>query len=112
MLLDLGRAFGWRSVGTTYVLPARSTIELPARRNYEPGESRDRKHVTSEDAMGWALALEQAKASAHSAAMIEARSIARRKLGEGSEELLPGVIDEFIAFAYGGAFDFAIHEES
>ena len=111
LLHELGRAFGWQPVGTTYVLPARSTIELPARRNYEPGDPQDRKQVTREDAMSWARALETAKVSTHAAAMIQARSVARIGHGELGRQLLPGVIDEFVEFAYGGAFDFAIYRE-
>jgi hypothetical protein len=96
---ELGRAFGWQPKGTTYVLPARSTVEAPARRNYQPGSVQDHKEVDAEDAMAWARALEVAKASPHAAAMIDARS---------AGDVLPGVIDEFIEFAYGGAFEFAI----
>ena len=99
LLGELGRAFGWQPKGTTYVLPARSTVEAPARRNYQPGSVQDHKEVDAEDAMAWARALEVAKASPHAAAMIDARSAGK---------VVPGVIDEFIEFAYGGAFEFAI----
>jgi hypothetical protein len=37
LLWELGRAFGWTPRGTTYVVPAKSTVEAPARRNYQPG---------------------------------------------------------------------------
>lgn len=103
LLWELGQAFGWRPKGTTYVLPARSKVEAPARRNYQPGSVEDHKHVEAEDAMAWARALQVAKLSPHSAAMIDARS---------AGELLPGVIDEFIEFAYGGAFEFAIWSDA
>jgi hypothetical protein len=99
LLVELAQAFGWQPKGTTYVLPAKSKVEAPARRNYQPGTVRDHKQVETEDAVAWARALEVAKASPHAAAMIEARS---------AGAVLPGVIDEFIAFAYGGAFEFAI----
>ena len=99
LLGELGRAFGWQPKGTTYVLPAKSTVEAPARRNYQPGTVQDHKEVEAADAMAWARALEVARASPHTAAMIDARS---------AGEILPGVIDEFIEFAYGGAFEFAI----
>jgi hypothetical protein len=108
LLHELGRAFGWRPVGTTYVLPAKSTIELPARRNYEPGDSEDMKQVTTEDAIAWASALEKAKHSSHAAAMIDARSAALASSGKLDGGLPPGAIDEFIAFAYGGSFEFSI----
>jgi hypothetical protein len=99
LLWELGQAFGWQPKGTTYVLPAKSKVEAPARRNYQPGSVEDHKQVETEDAQAWARALEVAQASPHTAAMIEARS---------AGELLPGVIDEFVEFAYGGAFEFAI----
>jgi hypothetical protein len=108
-LWELGHAFGWRPQGTTYVLPAKSTVESPARRDYQPGGTRDPKQVSAEDAMAWARALEVAKASPHLPNMIEARSdVLARNGGRVGSELLPGVLDEFIQFAYGGAFAFAI----
>lgn len=108
LLWDLGHAFGWHPRGTTYVVPAKSVVELPARRNYEPGDSRDHKRVENEDAMAWAHALEQAKGSSHVAAMMKARFAALACRGKDGGELLPGVLDEFIEFAYGGAFEFSI----
>jgi hypothetical protein len=108
LLGDLGRAFGWHPTGTTYVLPAKALLEAPARRNYQPGSVRDHKQVEAEDAMAWARALEVAKLSPHTAAMIEARSAALAGVDKVGGELPPGVIDEFIEFAYGGAFEFAI----
>jgi hypothetical protein len=108
LLWELGQAFGWHPKGTTYVLPAKSKVEAPARRNYNPGTVQDHKQVEAEDAMAWAQALTVAKASPHAAAMIEARAAALIGSAESITELLPGVIDEFIEFAYGGAFEFAI----
>jgi hypothetical protein len=107
-LWELGLAFGWHPQGTTYVVPAKSTVESPARRDYKPGGSQDYKQVAMEDAVAWARALEVAQASPHVAGMIEARSAALAGSGTVGSELLPGVLDEFIAFAYGGAFEFAI----
>jgi hypothetical protein len=109
LLWELGRTFGWNPKGTTYVLPAKSTVEIPARRNYQPGSAHDHKHVDVEDARAWASALEVAKLSPHSVRMIDAQSGA---LAGTSSELLPGVIDEFIEFAYGGAFEFAIWSDA
>jgi hypothetical protein len=43
--------------------------------------------------------------------MIEARSAAFASRGKDGTELLPGVLDEFIQFAYGGAFTFAISSD-
>jgi hypothetical protein len=112
LLQELGRAFGWQPKGTTYVLPAKSTMEAPARRNYQPGSVRDHKQVAADDAMTWARALEAAKISPHLQAMIDARSAALTGADKVSGELLPGVVDEFIEFAYGGAFEFAIGNDA
>jgi len=112
LLRELGQAFGWLPKGTTYVLPAKSKVEAPARRDYHPGPVHDHKQVEAEDAMAWARALQIAKASPHVAAMIEARAAALIGSGESITELLPGVIDEFIEFAYGGAFEFAIGSDA
>ena len=109
LLWELGRAFGWQPTGTTYVMPAKRIVEAPARRNYQPGGSQDHKKVEEQDALAWARALEMAKKSPHAEAMIHARFGAR--VDEPGGELLPGVIDEFIEFAYGGAFEFAISSE-
>jgi hypothetical protein len=111
LLWELGHAFGWQPKGTTYVMPARRTLKVPARRNYEPGDSQDHKHVEEEDVVAWVRALEMAKISPHAAAMIEARSSALASQGKPSGGLPPGVLDEFIQFAHGGAFEFAISSE-
>jgi hypothetical protein len=107
-LWELGLTFGWQPQGTTYVLPARSMVESPARRDYHPGGTRDYKQVDEADAMAWARALELAKASPHLPAMIEARSLALADGDKIVSDLLPGLLEEFIEFAYGGAFTFAI----
>lgn len=111
LLLELGHAFGWHPQGTTYVVPANTAVDAPARRNYQPGDSRDHKRIAEEDALSWARALELAKVSPHAAAMIQARSVALAGSGKSAGELLPGELDEFIEFAYGGAFEFAIRNE-
>jgi hypothetical protein len=110
-LWELGHAFGWRPQGTTYVVPAKSTLESPALRDYRPGGTQDYKQVAAADATAWARALEVAKVSPHLAGMIEARSAALASSDKGVSELLPGVLDEFIEFAYGGAFAFAISSD-
>ena len=112
LLWELGQAFGWTPKGTTYVQPAKSAVETPARRNYQPGSVHDHKHVEAEDAMAWARALQVAKDSPHTAAMIEARSAALADAGNVGSQVLPGVVDEFIEFAYGGAFEFAIWSDA
>jgi hypothetical protein len=112
LLRELGHAFGWQPKGATYVLPAKSTVEAPARRNYQPGSVYDHKQVESDDAMAWARALDAARRSPHTQAMIEAHSAALTGADKVSGELLPGVVDEFIEFAYGGAFEFAIGDDA
>jgi hypothetical protein len=112
LLWELGQTFGWQPKGTTYVLPAKSQLDAPARRNYDPGAVEDHKQVEAEDAMAWARALEVARASPHAVAIIDARCVALSSAGKVAGELLPGVIDEFIEFAYGGAFEFAIRTEA
>jgi hypothetical protein len=112
LLWELGQAFGWHPQGTTYVLPANSKAEAPARRNYQPGSMQDHKQVGAEDAMAWARALEVAQRSPHTAAMVAARAAALAGAGQVEGELLPGLIDEFIEFAYGGAFEFAIWSDT
>jgi hypothetical protein len=112
LLWELGQAFGWHPKGTTYVMPAKSRVEAPARRNYQPGSVQDHKQVEAEDAIAWARALQVAKASPHATAMIDARSAALAGVGHATAEVLPGVIDEFIEFAYGGAFEFAIWSDA
>jgi hypothetical protein len=111
LLWELGHAFGWHPRGTTYVVSTNSAVGAPALRNYQPGDSQDHKRVEEEDAMSWARALELAKVSPHAPSMIEARSVALARSGRAGGELLPGVLDEFIEFAYGGAFEFSIRNE-
>lgn len=95
---DLAVTYGWQPRGTTYSL-LDSNIDPPARHNYEAGDSRDRKYVEADDAIAWANALEAAKSSAHSAAMIDAAA---------GDAPLRSWLEEFVAYAYGGAFAFAI----
>lgn len=107
-LRELGETFGWRPHGTTYSVPPNVKVEVPALRNYQPGDALDHKRVTAEDAMSWAAALNIAKRSAHLDAMIKARLSATGASCEMTEGLLLSLLDEFIQYAYGGAFTFAI----
>lgn len=110
-LWELGRAFGWRPQGTTYVTPVSSKVEAPAKRNYQPSGPQDQKQIEEQDALAWARALEAAKASPHLASMIDARSAALLSSGKGGGELPLGMLNEFIEFAYGGAFEFATRSQ-
>jgi len=112
LLAELGRTFGWHPKGTTYVVPVTGKAPAPALRNYQPGGSQDTKRIEAEDSMDWARALEQAKASPHLPAMIEARAVALAGTGQHVGALPAGVLEEFIEFAYGGAFEFAIWGEA
>jgi hypothetical protein len=109
-LLELGRTFGWQAHGATYQLPSNSKLAAAARRDYEPGAPADRKLVDAEDAISWARALEQAQKSPHFAAMVEARSSSLP--GESTAQSIADALDEFIQYAYGGAFTFARDETS
>lgn len=112
LLAELGRTFGWHPHGTTYVVTVTDRATVPALRNYQPGGSQDTKLIEAEDAMGWARALELAKGSPHFPAMIAARSVALARSGKPIGDLPSGVLEEFIEFAYGGAFQFAIWGET
>jgi hypothetical protein len=112
LLAELGRTFGWHPQGTTYVVTVSDRATVPALRNYQPSGSQDTKRIEAEDAMGWARALELAKGSPHFPAMIAARSVALADSDKPVDDLPSGVLEEFIEFAYGGAFQFAISGES
>jgi len=105
-LLELGRTFGWQAHGATYQLPSNSKLAAAARRDYEPGAASDRKLVDAEDAINWAQALEKGQKSPHFAAMIEGRA-ASLSTGEETAQSIADSMDEFIQYAYGGAFTFA-----
>lgn len=106
LLREIGETFGWRPTGTTYKTSPRRSVDASVRHNYQPGDALDHKRVETEDAVTWASALALAKRSPHFAAMMSARSAATS--ADIAGELLPGMLDEFIEFAYGGAFTFAI----
>lgn len=109
LLQEIGQTFGWRPAGAIYVAPAQLKVEAPARRDYRPGGALDQKRIEQDDAAAWAQALGLAKDSPHLAAMIKARADAPTALeGQVTEALLPGVIEEFVEFAYGGAFTFVL----
>ena len=60
--------------------------------------------------MAWATALEVAKSSPHAAAMIHARAVVNAEEAKAAADLPMALLDEFIAFAYGGAFMFAVSD--
>jgi hypothetical protein len=91
-LLKLAQDFGWQPRGTTYEVPATSKVEEPARRDYEPGEAEDRKHVAADDSIALAAALLKARDSPLLANDLKA------------EDALRTLISEFAQYAFGGAF--------
>lgn len=106
-LLDIGRAFGWQPRGTTYELPIGSKRQHAALRDYEPSAAGDQKRVAAEDAIAWARALQDAYGSPQFESMIEARA----KNGAAAESSA-GSIAEFVEYAFGGAFTFALEEDA
>ena len=110
LLLELGRTFGWQPEGTTYELPSGSKLTAAALRDYDPGSPADRKLISAQDAANWARALEKAQSSDHLPSIIE------RQLGSAEAEgdtiaAANHSIDEFIEYAFGGAFVFALEQD-
>jgi hypothetical protein len=105
---QLGETFGWQPQGTTYIPSAGTKQPLTARHDYSPGVAEDRKCVESGDALAWARALEMARKSSHLQVLIS------QTLATGGAEADPGntvprfeaMLDEFIQYAYSGAFAF------
>jgi hypothetical protein len=115
LLVELGKAFGWQPLGTTYVPAALSKPAVsPARHNYQPGEAQDRKQVERDDAVNWAAALAAAKRSPHLGDMIGSRPRVAVLHPDALAEKVTSanapfdvVMDEFIEYAFGGPFLFA-----
>ena len=118
LLQQIGETFGWRPSGASYVAKPRRPresppLESPVRRDYRPGETLDEKRVEQEDAAAWAGALELAASSPHLPAMITARAAAMTRTGaQAAAAPLPGVVAEFVEFAYGGAFTFVLASDA
>lgn len=115
LLLEIGVTFGWKSLGSSYVPGDIAMVpDSLARHGYQPGDQQDSKLVDGADAIEWAKALSEARASPHLAAMIgDQPLVAAMHEMDTTEEWLsinaPFVttMDEFIAFAYGGEFTFS-----
>lgn len=115
LLIELGQAFGWKPRGAMYLPAAISSRSPPVlRHDYQPGDPKDYKQVEAEDAVAWAVALSEARRSPHLAAMLGARPGPSILSGETSAEQLSSAnapfsttLDEFIEYAFGGAFVFA-----
>lgn len=102
LLQGVGVEFGWDSKGSAYVARPGSKYAAPAERDYQPGDARDIKQVSEEDAMAWAAALE--------AALVSPRlpEILTRDAPALSYDALVSVMREFTEYCYGGAFVFAM----
>ena len=109
---QLGETFGWQPQGTTYIPAAGSKQVQLARHDYTPGVAEDSKRVESEDALAWARALEKARSSSHLHVLIS-QTIADSSAGaapeadaEQTRARFEAMLDEFIEYAYSGAFSF------
>jgi hypothetical protein len=109
---QLGETFGWQPQGTTYIPAAGSKQLQLARHDYTPGVAEDSKCVESEDALAWAQSLEKARSSSHLHVLIS-QTIADASAGaapdaeaEQTRARLEATMDEFIEYAYSGAFSF------
>lgn len=107
-LRDLGQTFGWHPRGATYVTSSRQkTPPTTLRHNYQPGGMQDCKQIEAQDAIAWASALGLAKRSSYLSGMIRAHAA----IAHSAEAPLLDMVDEFIEFAYAGAFVFALCAE-
>lgn len=115
LLVEIAKTFGWKPRGATY-LPARVAdhSDTAARHDYQPGDRQDYKRVEADDAIAWAVALSEARRSPHLIAMVGARPGPavlddRASAGEMQSAHAPFavIMDEFIEYAFGGAFSFA-----
>lgn len=115
LLIEVAQTFGWKALGATYRPPNDENPEPDSvRHDYRPGSRRDFKFVTRADATAWANALSEARKSPHLDAMIGARPGAITLPPGTSAEALQSanapfavVMDEFIVYAFGGAFCFS-----
>jgi len=111
LLLQVAESFGWKPSGTTYSSARPLLVESAVRHNYQPGAAQDQKRVAADDALAWAMALNEARHSPHLLAMLESSAAATTALAGAAEAPFTVVLDEFIAYAFGGAFYFALEAE-
>ena len=102
-LLSIGTEFDWVPEGSAYVALPAMKYERPAERDYQPGEAKDLKQVSEEDARTWANALEEAVLSPRLPEILERRAPAALP-----HEALVNLIREFKEYCYGGAFVFSL----
>lgn len=106
---QLGETFGWQPQGTTYIPSAGSKQVQRALHDYSAGVAQDSKWVEAGDAIAWARALEKARDSSHLNSLIS-QTIVEPSAGAAAEvesrTRFVAVLDEFIQYAYSGAFSF------
>lgn len=114
LLLELGNAFGWKPLDTSYVPGNLAAVpEVPTRHDYSPGDRQDSKLIDALDALNWASALSEARSSPHLAAMIGDRPSVAALRETATEEQrsvsAPFIttMNEFITYAFGGKFAFS-----
>jgi len=128
LLLEIGATFGWKPNGTTYLRKPTNKASTPrsiadaastAIHDYLPGSGHDYKRIDADDAAAWARALDAARRSPHFAAMLGDRSRPVVLEGDTSNDKTRSVnapftvtMAEFIEYAYGGAFAFAIPQSA
>lgn len=120
LLLEVGRAFGWRQLGTTYVRSGPRSMATylgdATRHDYVPGDARDRKLVDASDAIAWSLALSAAQRSPYLPGMLASggdRSVTGSRAGTCGSLSSPfdAMLESFARYSIGGAFMFARVEE-
>jgi hypothetical protein len=107
LLQHLGRTFGWQPMGTTYLASGKQPISLPARHDYHPGGTADRKQVDAEDAVAWARALDAAQQSVQFTELLMEQHNGNTADSSTYIKTLHSLIYEFTEFSYGGTFTFA-----
>lgn len=106
---DLGRTFGWRPVGTTY-LPqlGQRARNNPIKHDYQPGDTQDSKRVEAHDSAQWAAALDAAERSPFISGMLRAYEQRQDRNPTDTEHSLHSQLQTFIQFARRGAFTIAL----
>jgi hypothetical protein len=109
LLLELGKAFGWRPFGTGYVsISGKQAHGETLRHGYKPGTWRDAKRVEAVDSLEWSNALRTAQTSPHLQNMVAARADGRTLMDSN----WLATMGEFIRYLQQGAFAFACDESA
>lgn len=103
LLQEIGAEFGWAPQGSVYVALPGTKYASPAGRDYLPGDVRDLKQVSEEDARAWANALDAAILSPRLSEIL--RRIAPAAV---PHDTFANTMREFAEYCYGGAFVFSM----